>query len=364
MKDNKKLFLENYCHSTENTVDCQIMHLKDICLTFGLPISGAMCFGISEGYDFTYWLDRTSKIPCLIMLGKSQKAIDVFLKKIGVRYKFDTISSESEFENSVENYIKSNHVPLVYADRYYLKYLEQIYNRAHFGNHLISVIGLKKEDNKINFAVYDVVSDDVIWCNSDEIQMARSSLWKPFSPESKIIDVDLNKSNIDYFKEHISDIISDSINNVSDRMLSDKNAGVYAMKALSSELNYLLGSDLKKYSRAISFQMKLIASFIREFEETHSFYRMTYSCFLEEAAAEYGLDFLYSFSERMKEIANHWISMSESISSIKEIDELLNEFSRKLIEASELEKLFFEDLKQSIPESANQHINSKKGETK
>ncbi len=164
MKDNKVLFLDNYYHSTENIVDCQIMHLKDICMTIGLPFSGAMCFGISEGYDFTYWLDRTSKIPCLIMLGRSQKVLDVFFDKIGVMYDIKTILTESDFQNSVENYIKLNHVPLVYADRYYLRYLEQKYNRAHFGNHMISINGLRKKDNEISFAVYDVISDDVIWC--------------------------------------------------------------------------------------------------------------------------------------------------------------------------------------------------------
>jgi len=351
MKNNESFFLNGYKHDTVHVVDCQIMLLRDICSTLGAPISGEMCFGISEGYSFEYWLDRSSKIPCLIMLGRSLKLAPRFMDKIGIVYNTDTVSTEDEFEKYTEEKLRANHVPIVFADRYYLRYLEKIYNRAHFGNHVFSISGMKKENDEVSYALCDILSDEPVWCSSGEIQMARNSLWKPFSPDCKVIDVDLNKSNVDKLKNDLPQMILDSVNNTADFMLTEQKAGVNAIAALASEVKGLLEADLSKLSRALAFQMRLLASFIREFEETHSFYRMTYAAFLEEASDKYGLGDLMPYSMRIREIGKKWTSMSELIISDEPIDELLNEFSLRLNKTSELERDFFTELKQTIQKS-------------
>lgn len=80
------IFLNSYRHTCSDIVDCQIMHMKDICNSCDLELSASMCFGLSESFNFTYWLDRSSKIPCLIMLGRNIDTLELFFNKFNLNF--------------------------------------------------------------------------------------------------------------------------------------------------------------------------------------------------------------------------------------------------------------------------------------
>lgn len=355
MNSNCEKIITNYRHTTKDIIDCQLMHVKDILATAGLPLSGSMCFGLSEAYDFLYWVDRSSKIPYLIMIGRSKNALDVLLNKFSIPYVSKVIDTKEQFLTHVKHEIDNDNIVLAYADRYYLSYLERIYNKAHFGNHMIAISGYRQENNIVNYAVNDVVTDDIIWCDIDEIETARLSSWKPFSPNGQVIDICINNLNLKRFEKLLQTMILESIESVAIKMLDRSNSGVNAMQSLAKELKQLLDIDLDKYSRALKFQLKLIASYIKEFEETHSFYRMTYSKFLSEAADTYNLPFLKDYSTRMSDIAEKWVTMSELIGceNIENISEVINYSSNQLLLISDMEKTFFGDLYRLISNRQN-----------
>jgi hypothetical protein len=307
-----------------------------------------MCFGLSEAYGFSYWIDRTSKIPCLIMLGRTKLVLETFFNKFEIPFEYNMIDGEPDFELHTTKTLLEKNVVLAYADRYYLKHLEKKYNRAHFGNHLISVVGYKKIDNVIKYAINDVIDDNVVWCTSDEIQTARLSSWKPFPPDGQVVDICINGLTLKQYADRIPELTIQSILNISNSMLINKDSGVNALKALSFEIKYLLDADMEKYGRAIKFQLRLIASFIREFEETHTFYRLTFSEFLFEASDKYGMEYLSCFVPKMKDIAVQWFTMSKLIENSEDITAVLSDISVKLSVLSDMEKAFFEELRQLI----------------
>jgi|GEM_PF-5262878 hypothetical protein len=333
------------------------MHIKDICANMGLQLTGSMCFGLSDAFNFLYWLDRNSKIPFLILLGRNQDIFGTFFDKMGIDYKVNTMHSALEMKEHIVNCINSNTLLLLYVDRYYLEYLHSKYSKSHFGNHVIAISGYRINNDVFEVAVNDMIQDDIIWYAFDKIHMAMNSSWKPFSPEARVYDINLNSSKLNLYFDMFPEIIVDSIENVIINMIGKDDMGVNALYALAYEMNKLLESDFSKYERALRFQLRLISSFISEFEETHSMYRMCFSNFLGDAAKKYKLEYLYDYSLQMRVIAGKWRSVSELLTQDRlEIEDIICQISSEINEIADSEKAFFTSLKQELSYRQNDNI--------
>lgn len=154
--------------------DCRLKCLANLLQDYGHDFSPAFIFGFGEGYTFKYWVEKTRKIPLLVISGRKIELEYTFLKNLGISFERCFFDKIEELESITDSGIGV----FVNADRFYLPYLKELYPNTHFGYHSVIV----NKNNAGNFKIYDALPDNHFDISSKELFEAMSSDIECFSP--------------------------------------------------------------------------------------------------------------------------------------------------------------------------------------
>ncbi|WAM34984.1 BtrH N-terminal domain-containing protein [Caldicellulosiruptor morganii] len=330
-------------------VDCRIQSFCDMVgyykKSFILPY---YCFGIGEGLAFCYWQERRTKIPLIVMIGRKIDVERIFTRKIGLKLsvfypnKYNAADNNQDLINLIDN-----DIPVIAdVDRFYLDYINELYGKKHFGLHSVLVVGYRIKD-EVEFALYDFVSENLIWYPSNKLYLARISNWQPFAPKGRIYTMSISNEVTRLYDEKL---IRDAIvSNCKSLLTPNATSGVLAMKLLGEEIKKLRTyANIQKNNHLINLQLRMINLYLREYEPTQTFYRMIYAYFLKEASQVGNLSILEEFACEFEEIASKWKKLSENLEIKTRLEEKLYICGEELIKLSVLEESVLKRLQNAL----------------
>ena len=83
--------------------DCNLGAASYLLKDKGLNITPEMCFGIGEGYGFSFWVEKSNWLPVVVIMGRTRSCEeDLFRKCISTFSLFDALfPQESEIEKEI-----------------------------------------------------------------------------------------------------------------------------------------------------------------------------------------------------------------------------------------------------------------------
>jgi hypothetical protein len=179
---------------------CITTALKQVFEYYHLPLTEEMIFGIGSGLHFIYI--NLAKAP---MIGGRAKPGE-FEKKLGERLKIEMkCKACSKYQTALAKTLQmlDNDIPvLVYTDMPYLDYLN-LSEDSHFGGHAVVIFGYDNETEKFYISDRDntdnairtphgYISEDYHLVDYKEVELARSSNYRPFPANNKYLEIKFN----------------------------------------------------------------------------------------------------------------------------------------------------------------------------
>ena len=288
--------------------------------------------GLSEGYDFNYWIEKNIKIPMLVMTGKSKNEKKLF-DNLGVQYQL--INEDTDLESTV---MQRKNV-IVNVDRYYLDYLSKRFGRTHFGQHAI----LLSEGDEYSYTCFDALDNTVDSLSKDVVAMARASKIQPFPPNHEGFYILQNRA-----VKLTGTVVSMAIKRNMDAFLHSKDHGISRLESFIGQLELILSMiGVGNYAKYFDVQIDFLCKYIREFESTKSFYRYAYEEFLKEARESYSLP-IENCIKMCVQLGDAWYRMGEDLISYRHQNDSatvkLKQIADSLRTIVELERRFAEEL--------------------
>lgn len=331
--------------------DCRIHCLRDMLEYKGVCLSPEMCFGLGEGLGFRYWQETKTRIPMLVIIGRSVDVESRLCETVGSEMIKHQPVDNCQAQASLIDSICLDEPIMLDVDRFYLPHLANLFGRSHFGLHALVVVAYDDKNNK--FGVYDFTSPDIVWCPADALSKARSSTWQPFPPLNIWYEF-LPTKNTQIDRK----LILTSIENVCANLLnSKKSIGINAIRAFVQDVrlfrNYLRGGFVNaaqqdKFNGYIALQISFVARYIGEIEPTGTMFRSVYANFLNEAAQMLEDNHLKLMVDRLHEIGALWRNIADISRNEIAIIEKLACIENKLMHIVDMEQQYFIDLKSLI----------------
>lgn len=321
---------------------CITNSLKQIFNFYGIIISEEMLFGIASGLSFLYLNQANSPMIC----GRTKvfEFENKLANRLNITIKCKSGKNYSKIHATTKKLIDQNNPVLIYVDMPYLDYLGLDKNN-HFGGHAVVLFGyddetkeyyLSDRDNH-DFPIkvpYGQISKDYHLVSYDEIEKARSSLYRPFPAKNKYLIFDFNG-----YKEIDENMILEAINETCLMMLNPP--------------AQLLGiNGIKKFSKEILKWKNFCPSKICLAGVTNYFqisqdggtgggiFRKMYGKFLIESAAIVNDDRFINIGEKFIDISKSWDNIADYLWQLS-LDgniERLSQISRLILEIYEDEK--------------------------
>lgn len=200
---------------------CITNALKQVFEYYNYQITEEMIFGIASGLSFVYI--NLDKSP---MISGRTKPFE-FEKNLSERLNIEIkCKSSSRYKNAFDKTLKlldDNKPVLVYVDMPYIKYLN-LDGDSHFGGHAVVIFGYDNEKSKFYISDRDnsdnaiktpkgYIAKDYHLVDYKEIEMARSSRYRPFPANNKYLDINLNNP-IEISSKVIFSAIKETCNNM------------------------------------------------------------------------------------------------------------------------------------------------------
>ncbi|OPX45950.1 hypothetical protein CLHUN_04250 [Ruminiclostridium hungatei] len=315
--------------------DCRTQCIRDIVEFYGLKLSIPMSFGLGEGLGIDYWLERETKVPFMVLNGRKLQTEYNLCRNIGLKIMCFKEPDNAAAEEILKQRVLSGQPVMLDTDRYYLSYIGDRFGKTHFGHH--SVIAADYRDKC--FGLYDFLYPNMIWCPSTELAQARSSDWKPFTPQNKWYE--FYSENIKLRLEYQD--FAKSIKNVCSRMLSDnKNTGVSGIRTYVDEISsfepLISESKMRHY---LNLQINFLAAYIGQMDASGTMSRQIYAEFLDELGDMFDMPEYRKISEQLKDLAQNWKQIVSFLSSSNDLKEKLQFLRHQLLKMADLEAEFF-----------------------
>lgn len=312
--------------------DCRLITISELLRRHGISITPWMCFGLSEGYDFNYWIEKSIKIPMLVMIGKSRNENTLF-DNLGVQYQ--VINEDTDLESMV---VQRKNV-IVNVDRYYLDYLSKRFGRTHFGQHTV----LLSEGDEYNYCCFDALDHTVDSLSKDVLELARASKVQPFPPNHEGLYI-LQTGAV----KLTGRVVIMAINRNMNAFLNSKDHGISRLESFIGQLELILSMiGTGNYAKYFDVQIDFLCKYIREFESTKSFYRYAYGEFLKEAWESYSLP-IEKCIEMCVRLGDAWYRMGEDLISYRHQNDNATVKLKQIVDSlrtiAELERRFAEEL--------------------
>lgn len=310
---------------------CITTSLKQVFKFYGYPLSEEMLFGIGEGLDFTYInLENSPMVSGRSKIIEFEKTIAT---RLGVKIKVRKDKDYDKVFNAAKKMIDGNHPVLVYVDMPFLDYL-RLDGNSHFGGHSVVLFGY--DDEQGHYYVSDRDNSDYLIRTPEgsihadyhlvpyaQMQLARSSSFKPFPANNKYAEFDFT----DYQGVSKTNLIT-SIKNVCDKMLNPP----ANLKGVNGILKF--SKEILKWSRFDNVKLKNAGVtnyfFINADGGTGGgIFRKMYGGFLFEAGVIFDNNDVTTIGGQYAELAEQWDMIGADMWKLFESGqpELLNEMS-------------------------------------
>ncbi len=331
---------------------CITNSLKQIFSYYGYPMSEEMLFGLASGLSFLYINQAASP-----MVNGRTKVFE-FEKKLAERLNIIIKCKYSKDYSRVFNISKQmvdNENPvLIYVDMPYLKYLGMNPN-SHFGGHAVVLFGY--DDSTQNFWISDrdnhnypikspigKIAKDYHLVDYNEMEKARSSLYRPFPASNKFLTFD--------FKEYRAvnkTVLQFAIKETCNNMLNPpaQLLGINGIRKFSKEIlkwKQFSTSKLKIAGITNYFQIN------KDGGTGGGIFRKMYGEFLVEASTIVNNEYLFTLGRKFIDISERWDSIANDMWQLSKTAnaDLLKKMSVSISEIYEDEKNLYISLKNTI----------------
>lgn len=312
--------------------DCRNITISKMLRNENIILSPAMCFGLGECYDFKYWIDRKSKFPMMIIMGRDHDGEIKLLNNLKLSVKTIGNLNKSIEDNMDEMNVvlKDGKDVLINVDRYFLNYFDKKFNSYHCGWHSVLVEkALDMDSENIIYSVFEPLLDEEKEISAQSLAKGRSSECGPFSPEfyGFYISEKLKDVNIDF------QFVKETIKRNFERYVSE-DGGIYSLNKFKENMLCLKDESITQSNIIyIKMQLNFMSKYILEYENTHTFYRKVYAYFLEEIDENYKLNNLAQEKKNFELLGDEWhdlgnlmMNYDKKISStyIEKVEKLIN----------------------------------------
>lgn len=306
-------------------VHCESTALRDIFEFHGFKFSEPMIFGLGSGLGFVYW--HSKQMPYPFVGGRDRDFHKNLCSNLNVTVKMNKTSSKTSAYESLRDSVNKNIPVVIHVDMPYLKYLG-LPEQAHFGAHTIVVAGLD-EDKGIAY-VADTMFKGLQTATLKELELARSSTFKPFPPENKWFTFK--------FPAKLTPIemaIRNALKKTAQTMLYPpiKNLGVKGISHFADEI--IKWPKLYSPENRLFRQLYEVTYIMIEEDGTGGgLFRYLYSRFLKEAGELLNNKELAELGQRYDEIGQKWTKIAKLIRKTPRAKGSVIEASRELREAA------------------------------
>lgn len=292
--------------------DCNLGAASYLLKDKGLNITPEMCFGIGEGYGFSFWVEKSNRLPIVVIMGRTRSCEENLFRKCG----FDQVKIGSPLKSSNENslelerLVNQNQKVCVQVDRYYIPRLREKFGASHCGAHCFVVAS--KSPN--TFSLFDSLLPQESEIEKEVVALGRSSTYQPFSPEFNgyyIEGLTSRRFEID------KNLLYTSVQKNMEKYRQDDNSGLRALFSFKNQFNTISGSLPSVIcEKFLGVQIGFLIQLISELEETHSFYRGIYKNFLIQAQ-QIGCTFESSI-QLFEELEKRWVAISNKLYTLRD----------------------------------------------
>lgn len=333
---------------------CITNSLNQIFEFYKHPLTEEMLFGIGEGLDFTY-IGLTAA-PMVSGRSKIMEFEKMLAARLNIKINCKQNKDYTKVHALTKQMIDNEHPVLAYVDMPFLSYFHMDENN-HFGGHSIVLFGYDEEERCYYVSDRDnsdypirtpkgSIHEDYHFVDYEQIQLARSSNFRPFPANNKYLEFDFS-SYIGVNRE----ILTASIVGVCKKMLNPPAdlKGVNGIRKLSREI--------KKWNKFDSD--KLMRSGITNYFQIHAdggtgggIFRKIYGGFLMEAAEILQNNLIDRVGEQFIILSKQWDIVGDSMWKLSETCnlELLNRMSDDILELCDMETDLLTKLQYEIVE--------------
>lgn len=323
---------------------CNSSSIQQIFHYYGCRLSEEMIFGLASGLHFVYFEFKFSPTPFIGGRIRLSEFEDNLTESLGVTI---NIKKTSSIKKAYDELVKliSNDIPvMVYVDMAELSYLG-LPEGYHFGGHSIVVFGIDEENKTAYISDRDKKGFKITLNNKEvpsayhvisfeELERARNSKFKPFSPENKWVTFDFkNIKNIN--KNILQKAIQKTVRSMTNPPI--RNLGLRGIEFFSQEV-------VKKWKKFDLEKIKetAINSFIminKVGGTGGGIFRKMYGDFLIESSEIMKSERLKAAGKDLKKIGNDWDRVADKFFAIYEKGSviLLDEI------AKDVEKIYFKE---------------------
>lgn len=313
---------------------CITNSLKQLFRFYGHPLSEEMLFGIGEGLDFTYINLENS--PMVSGRSKVLEFEGVIADRLGINIRCKQNKKYDKVFDTAKQMIDNGQPVLVYADMSFLRYIG-LDESSHFGGHSIILFGY--DDGQGCFYVSDrdnsdysirtpkgPIQEDYHLVDYEQMQMARSSNFRPFPANNKYAEFDFSG-----FQGVNENILTSSITSVCEKMLNPPASlkGVSGIQKFSKEIKKWIKFDEDKLKRAgITNYFQINA----DGGTGGGIFRNMYGGFLIEASEILQCNVINQIGGQFIILSEQWDMVADNMWKLFETgqSELLNSMSRSI----------------------------------
>jgi len=313
-------------------VHCESSALRDIFEFYGFKFSEPMIFGLGSGLGFVYWHRR---MPSLVagwpfVGGRARDLYQNLCSNLGVSVKVNKTSSRKKAYVTLREMITRDVPVMITVDMPQLKYLG-LPEHAHFGGHCVVVAGLDEEKGVAYVA--DTMFQGLQTATLKELEEARSSTFKPFSPQNKWATFEFPN------KLAPTEVaIKNAITKTAQAMLYPpiKNLGVKGISLFASEIvkwPKLFPPENEFYRQLYEAQYIMM----EEDGTGGGLFRYLYSRFLKEAGELLDNNALADLSQRYHQIGQKWTTIAKLLRDTPKNKANVHDARKTLLEVANAE---------------------------
>ena len=294
---------------------CITNSLKQIFSYYDYPMSEEMIFGIASGLSFLYINQAHS--PMVSGRTKVFEFEKKLAERLNITIKCKTSKDYAKVLETTKDMMDTDIPVLIYADMSYLSYLG-MNSYSHFGGHAVVLFGY--DDLRRKFWLSDRdnhdysirvpkghINQDYHLVNYDEIEIARSSSYRPFPANNKFLTFDFSG-----YKAVDKTIIQSAIKETCEIMLNPpaQFLGINGIKKFSKEIlkwKHFSPHELKIAGVTNYFQIN------KDGGTGGGIFRKMYGEFLMEVAPIVRNERLFTLGQKFIRIAEKWDHISNDM---------------------------------------------------
>jgi len=323
----------NFEHT--HSAHCESGVMSSMLRHYGINLSEAMVFGLSDALTFAYLpFIKIGGMPLVAYRSLPKSIIKKVQKNLAVKMKLETFSSKEKGQNRLDELLSEGKVVGAQTSVYWLPYFPEEM-RFHFNAHNLIVFGI--DDN--NYKISDPVFETFQLCDKPSLTKARFTKGI-MAPKGLLYYPTYVPKEVD-----LKPILRKNIQKTAKAMLKTPVpiSGLKGIKSLAKAILKLKAKD----NRYAKLYLGHIVRMQEEIGTGGAGFRYLYASFLQEVSDIFdGDEILKESSKLMLEVGDKWrefaLMIAKSIKSKKEIN--FKAISDKLLEIADDEAIVYKKL--------------------